>query len=199
MKLSQWVPGFERGDQRLVGDIYATMPACEASAIPGVVRKYENPASSAALPGATTLQRHDIIHVLIGRGLLQQDEAFVIGFTMGAATDADISHVTRLACAAVSEYPKPFKIEANEVLSMYLGFYHTQRYKDIQRNLHNQPLEDLFDVSVSEARKRLGINCNHLTDTYKIERSLLPKSHVSLRLPMELGFSSSANVSSSAH
>jgi hypothetical protein len=199
MKISQWVPGFAPGDARSVRDIYATMPACEEAAIPEVVRRYENPSSPTALPGATTLQRHDIIHVLIGRGLSQQDEAFVIGFTMGAATDADISHVTKLAYVAVNEYPTPFRIQANDILSIYLGFYHTQRYKNIQRDLHRAPLEDFFDSPASEVRKRLGIRCDQLFDTYEIEKSLLPKSNVSLRLPMQVRSSGSVGASRSAH
>ena len=43
----------------------------------------ENPKSPFHLHGAVTLHDHDHIHVLLGRGQANDDEAFVIGFTMG--------------------------------------------------------------------------------------------------------------------
>ena len=43
----------------------------------------ENPKSPFHLHGATTLHDHDHIHVLLRRGQANDDEAFVIGFTMG--------------------------------------------------------------------------------------------------------------------
>ena len=43
----------------------------------------ENPKSPFHLHGAVTLRDHDHIHVLLGRGQANDDEAFVIGFTMG--------------------------------------------------------------------------------------------------------------------
>ena len=43
----------------------------------------ENPKSPFHLHGASTLHDHDHIHVLLRRGQTNDDEAFVIGFTMG--------------------------------------------------------------------------------------------------------------------
>ena len=43
----------------------------------------ENPKSPFHLHGAATLHDHDHIHVLLRRGQSNDDEAFVIGFTMG--------------------------------------------------------------------------------------------------------------------
>ena len=43
----------------------------------------ENPKSPFHLHGASTLHDHDHIHVLLRRGQANDDEAFVIGFTMG--------------------------------------------------------------------------------------------------------------------
>ena len=43
----------------------------------------ENPKSPFHLHGAATLHDHDHIHVLLKRGQDNDDEAFVIGFTMG--------------------------------------------------------------------------------------------------------------------
>jgi len=48
-----------------------------------LVRLIENPKSPFHLHGASTLHDHDHIHVLLRRGQANDDEAFVIGFTMG--------------------------------------------------------------------------------------------------------------------
>jgi hypothetical protein len=56
--------------------------------IPLMIQLVENPRFN--LPGidlfhgAVDLATHDAIHILLGRGLLPKDEAFVIGFTMGS-------------------------------------------------------------------------------------------------------------------
>ena len=43
----------------------------------------ENPKSPISLTGAIDLYHHDIIHILLNRGMEVKDEAVVIGFTMG--------------------------------------------------------------------------------------------------------------------
>ena len=43
----------------------------------------ENPKSPLHLHGACKLKGHDYIHVILDRGQAIEDEAFVIGFTMG--------------------------------------------------------------------------------------------------------------------
>ena len=55
--------------------------------VPLVIKLTENPKyiSSKLFTGAVDLFSHDCIHVLLGRGLLTKDEAFVIGYTMGSA------------------------------------------------------------------------------------------------------------------
>src|SRR5512132_4682412 len=56
--------------------------------IPLIIQLVENPKYDLPgidiFPGATDLHTHDMIHIVLGRGLLPKDEAFVIGFTMGS-------------------------------------------------------------------------------------------------------------------
>ena len=54
--------------------------------IPFIIKATENPKyiTSKLFTGAVDLFSHDCIHVLLGRGLLVKDEAFVIGYTMGS-------------------------------------------------------------------------------------------------------------------
>lgn len=56
--------------------------------IPFLVQLVENPRYDVPgiemFPGATDLETHDHIHIILGRGLLPKDEAFVLGFTLGS-------------------------------------------------------------------------------------------------------------------
>src|SRR5262249_27159168 len=63
-----------------------TMPRSPIKKIPLLVRILENPTSPISLAGPTTLLDHDCIHIILGRGLLQQDEGFVIGYSIGNAS-----------------------------------------------------------------------------------------------------------------
>lgn len=72
-----WCPGLDNDDLTL-RDALTTLPAAPPTAIPWIVRLFENPQGWLRLHGAVNLRNHDMIHVLLGRGLLGQDEAFVI-------------------------------------------------------------------------------------------------------------------------
>ena len=54
--------------------------------VPLIIKLTENPKyfTSKLFTGAVDLFTHDCIHVLLGRGVLPKDEAFVIGYTMGS-------------------------------------------------------------------------------------------------------------------
>lgn len=56
--------------------------------IPLLVQLVENPRYDIpgieVFHGAVDVATHDSIHIILGRGLLPKDEAFVIGFTMGS-------------------------------------------------------------------------------------------------------------------
>ena len=57
--------------------------------IPYIIQIVENPKFD--LPGGdifhgkTDIETHDYLHIILGRGILAKDEAFVIGFTMGSS------------------------------------------------------------------------------------------------------------------
>ena len=54
-----------------------------ASNIHWLIWLLENPKSPFHLHGACKLKDHDYIHIILDRGQMIEDEAFVIGFTMG--------------------------------------------------------------------------------------------------------------------
>jgi hypothetical protein len=63
--------------------------------VPWQIWLFENPDSAIALPGAITLFNHDCLHVLLDRCFSNNDEAFIIGFTMGNDKQTQWFHCLR--------------------------------------------------------------------------------------------------------
>jgi hypothetical protein len=169
-------------DQIPLDDLIASLPGASDVEIPEIVRRLENPSSPVALPGAVTLRRHDVIHILLGRGLLDQDEAFVLGFTMANATkyrDADGSLMRE---ALEHWYPEPFRILGNKLHIFDLGVQ-TGRSMGIP-DIAQVPIEELRSYSVGQAREELNISADQLKQIYLQEKALNPKSIESGRLPL---------------
>jgi hypothetical protein len=103
-----WCPGLDNAAHSLAS-VYHSMPKDAPGAIPWYVRLLENPKSPFALAGAIDLFGHDCIHAVLGRGLLPQDEAFVIGFTMGRAGACPRWHASLFRWCAEHLYAKPYR------------------------------------------------------------------------------------------
>ena len=56
-----------------------------------------------------TLEQHDYIHILLGRGLTLMDEAFVIGFTMGSTDRVSTREQNLFSFINQVLYPKPYR------------------------------------------------------------------------------------------
>lgn len=175
-----WCPGLDNDDLTL-RDVLATLPAAPPTAIPWIVRLFENPQGWLRLHGAVNLRSHDMIHVLLGRGLLGQDEAFVIGFTMGS-TKA-VSWLERMFFKLVVSqvYPHPYRISWRTLAAYDLGLEAGREMG--MPNLHLQLCEEMLDRPLGEIRSRLGIDTRRLRDFYARERKALPGTAASIRLP----------------
>jgi hypothetical protein len=175
-----WFPGLDN-DERTLREVLAELPAAPPTAIPWVVRLFENPRGWLRLHGAVDLAHHDMIHVLLGRGLLDQDEAFVIGYTMGSTKR--VSWVERLWFKAVASalYPKPYRIPWRTLAAFDLGLEAGRRSS--VTNLHLAVGEQWLDRPLGETRRALGIDTAFLRDCYAREREALPDTRASQRLP----------------
>lgn len=191
LKWNQWSPGLNIDDERL-DDVLETLPAAPPSAIPEEVRSLENPESPDAFPGAITLERHDCIHVLIGRGLLPQDEAFVIGFTMGASKKVTNLQYHTFRQMAVHWYPEPYNFSEEDLFAFDLGF--AKGSASDATALEYFPFENFLDFKVGDLRKRLGINVHQLRAAYRKEKLLLPDSKASRRLDVDVNVNDSRLV-----
>ena len=132
----------------------------EPSSIHWFVWLIENPKSPISLTGAIDLYNHDIIHVLLGRGMDVRDEAMVIGFTMGNSEYTNSLVKWLFLFCARCIYPEGYKFSDADIKEYNRGYsYGLTRHK---RNIHLEK----FDVEedVSDIRKRFGINHLDLKD-----------------------------------
>ena len=176
----KWHPGLDN-DHLTLREVLGTLPAAPPGAIPWIVRTFENPRGWLRLHGAVDLADHDMTHVLLGRGLLDQDEAFVIGFTMGST-----KAVSRLERAffryVVSHiYPDPYRIPPRILAAYDLGL-EAGRAMGV-RDIHRAVGGHLLDRPLGESRRDLGIDTRRLREFYVRERAALPDTTASRRLP----------------
>ena len=118
----------------------------------------ENPKSPFHLHGAATLHDHDHIHVLLRRGQANDDEAFVIGFTMGN-DDRTKSWESKLF-KFISRwlYPKTERFTKKQLKIFDSGF----KYGQSKLNLYKRISEFDWDkmdknTPLGEVRKIFGI------------------------------------------
>jgi hypothetical protein len=177
-----WFPGLDNDDLTL-RQVLATLPAAPPQAIPWVVRLFENPQGWLRLHGAVDLASHDMIHVLLGRGLLGQDEAFVIGFTMGS-TQA-VSRLERWLFKHILAhvYPEPYRIPWPILAAYDLGLEAGRTMG--ARDLHHAVGPALLDRPLGAVRRTLGIDTHRLREFYARERAALPETPASRRLPVD--------------
>ena len=152
--------------------------------IPLIVRLLENP--KYRLPGftlfhgAVDLKAHDRIHILLGRGLLTEDEAFTIGFTMGSTKRVSRSEEWLFGLLARHIYPQPYTFDDNAVRI----FNDAIRLGGISgcRPLNNIDLDQYLDRPLHELRAWLGLEMDLLSAYYRIERERYPDAAASQRL-----------------
>lgn len=176
-----WNPGLDNGHKTL-GDVYDTLPGNDPEAINFIVRLFENPKSPIAFKGAIDLERHDYIHVLLGRGLLPQDEAFVIGYTMGTAHHISDLEAGLFKLISKKLYPHPYKFRPSDMVAYTLGLEYGKRSPTPR--VYEQPIETMCQKPLAEVRQWLGICPEALRKLYAAEQVLIPDSNESKRLPV---------------
>lgn len=114
----------------------------------------ENPNSPISLTGAIDLENHDLIHILLDRGMEIRDEAMVIGFTMGNSTKTSSIVKWLFEFCARYIYPDGYRFNDADIVEFNRGYAYG--YTRPRRNIH---LEQ-FDVTqnISDIRKKWGIN-----------------------------------------
>lgn len=184
-QVRRWHVPLSQG-HRLLGKAYAELRdfALTQDDIPFLIQLVENPKYAVPwLPlfhGAADLWTHDQIHILLGRGLLAKDEAFVIGFTMG--TTARVGETEERLYSFFSQYlyPREYRFTSEDIEvfrdAVRLGFIsecHALAQVDFR---------EYQDLTLSEARAELGISEDLLRAYYAIEGRRFAGSFESRRL-----------------
>jgi hypothetical protein len=141
----------------MLRDALHAMGGDEPGTIPQIVRLLENPASPIALPGSIDLYGHDCLHVLLGRGFSAEDEAFVVGFSMGTDEACRGWHVVVFKLVAFWLYPRVYRLNAAQLTVFDQGFAYGRSLE--RRNLHRLDWRSLVDESIAALREQLGLHC----------------------------------------
>ncbi len=152
--------------------------------IPLIVQLVENPKFD--LPfidifkGAVGIKEHDILHSLLGRGMLPADEAFVIGFTMGSSNRMTTMERKLYSFIAKNLYPKYFKMSEEDII-IFKKAAHLGYVSDCQP-LNKIDFKALLDLPLAEARKAIGLEVDLLKAFYRMEQRRFPHLVTSPRL-----------------
>ncbi|HEY5604394.1 MAG TPA: hypothetical protein VIM41_14935 [Gammaproteobacteria bacterium] len=152
--------------------------------IPLMVQLVENPKFQVPgirlFHGAVDLHQHDYIHIILGRGLLDKDEAFTIGFTMGSTSKVTTTEENLYALVSRYLYPEVYKFDedAIEVFknAVRLG------YISSCAPLDEFDFEPCQDLPLQEVRARLGLEKPLILAYYEIEKARYPDARDSQRL-----------------
>lgn len=139
-----------------LSEAYNAIGGDSQSTVPFIIWLLENPASPLALPGKITLHNHDCIHLLLGRGFSLEDEAFVIGFTMGNDTKTKNFHLILFQLFSMYFYPKEARFNYECYQSFYTGFVYGKNLP--VKNLNQFDWHQLYHKKIAEIRADMGIN-----------------------------------------
>ncbi|MBL1276831.1 MAG: hypothetical protein COB30_012175 [Ectothiorhodospiraceae bacterium] len=152
--------------------------------IPLMIQLVENPnyriPGFTLFHGAVDLAQHDCIHIMLGRGLLEMDEAFTIGFTMGSTNKVSTTEERLFSLVSQYLYPKIYQFSADDIAV----FRNAVRLGYISSCV---PLDEVdfslyYNWAISDVREALGIESDLLRAYFSIEKTRYPKSVASQRL-----------------
>jgi len=152
--------------------------------VPWIVQMVENPKWD--LPGidvfhgAATLETYDYIHILLGRGMLPRDEAFVIGFTMGSTNRVTSTEERLYTLFARYLYPKAFQFD-DEDIHVFKDAVRLGYISDCQP-LSEVDYEKYLDWEIGAIRTEVGLEESLLRSYYEVERRRYPEAVASKRL-----------------
>ena len=115
-----------------------------------------------------TLQSHDIIHVLLGRGLLPKDEAYVIGFTMGSTRGLTWPEKRLFRFVSRHLYPDGYRFTGDDLEVFEAGVECATQMKCM--DLSKVDLSWFSSYTVKRARSELGIDVDRLYVDYTLEQ-----------------------------
>lgn len=152
--------------------------------IPLMVQLVENPRFNIPgfdiFHGAVDIRTHDCIHIVLGRGLLAKDEAFVIGFTMGSTNKVTTLEETLYAVISKHFYPKVYQFD-DEAIHIFKDAVKLGFISDCQP-LDQIDYEKYLDWKLKDIRQNIHLEADLIQAYYRIEKARYPQSKASQRL-----------------
>lgn len=133
------------------------------------------------MAGAVTLFDHDCIHIVLGRGLLPQDEAFVLGFTMGTSEACPAWQPSFFRFCARRLYQAPYRFSAEDSQVFDFAVRVARRTKAAALDRVN--FRAWMSRPLREIRAELRVDGHALQSIYAAERARWPDGPASRRLP----------------
>ncbi|MGB7415682.1 MAG: hypothetical protein WA902_15865 [Thermosynechococcaceae cyanobacterium] len=130
--------------------------------IPFPVWLLENPDSPLSFPGQIYLREHDYLHILLDRGVSAEDEAFIIGFTMGNDPGTTKRITSAFKFAAQYIYPKVYRFKKSHLMIFDCGFSFGQKTK--VKNLNSLDYSNYLGYDVADLRMIFGIDVKSIQD-----------------------------------
>jgi len=163
----KWVP---KGDKKLKTFVKEMEPfKIHQEDVPLIIKLAENPKykTSKLFTGAVDLFTHDCIHVLLGRGLLPKDEAFVIGYTMGSGKKMARWRRNLFMFVSKHFYPEGYKFGEEERFIFNLAVLAGSQ---CSIDLSRVDFKKLLDLRISEIRRDLRISYEIIKHCYGLEK-----------------------------
>ena len=139
------------------------------SDIPFIIRLFENPKYDIGLfPGYVTLQNHDAIHIVLGRGVLLKDEAFVIGFTMGSTKKLNTLRERIFLLITRYLYPDGYRFYEDEqkIFKSAVEIAESMKVEDLSK----LDFTKYLNYNIETIRQEIGIDTDKLRKVYAFEK-----------------------------
>lgn len=163
---------------------YLAIVAAPQGQIPEIIRWTEGKDSHLVknfFYGGVELGAHDCIHLLLGRGLLTKDEAFIIGFTMGSTNKLETLNKDIFAYIAAHYYPNAYQMdeEARRVFMDAAKLGHIYQCKPLDAI----KFEPFLNTTIRDVRSQHQLPLGLIESYYRdIEKVRFPDDKASQRL-----------------
>jgi hypothetical protein len=125
-------------------------------------------------------QQHDCIHILLGRGLLPMDQAFVLGFTIGCSKKGSMPE-HKLHGEVGRHFYKRIPLLAEAEGAVFKEGIKLA-YMSFCAPLENFDFTPWLDLSLRQLREAAGVEAELLLAYYAVEKHRFPHAHASQRL-----------------
>lgn len=173
---------------KTIGEVFGELRMISSLDIefPLAVRLMENPkftiwgGNLGVFPGAVDGTKHDYIHIILGRSFLPLDEAFVVGFCMGATRKMTPIKTWLFKTLAGSIYPKFYRFSNAEktIFSKAVILGANQAKLDFS----SVPKTSLSSMTIGQAREQLIFDWDTVLRFYEVEATDFPSFPSSKRL-----------------